>query len=480
MSTDAHPVSHDTGTAAPAALRRGAIGVPGMVFMVIACTAPLTAMASNVSLSLVAGAGVGTLGWLVAVGVLLAVFTSGYVALGRKVVSAGAYHAYVSYGLGRPAGAAVAFIATIAYNLACAGMIVATGFFADLTLSTYADVDAPWAVYAAVALVAVGLLGHYGVGLASKITAVVCVLQFALLGALAVAVLLNEPSGFGTEGFSPGAMTSGGFALTLVFCLLSFAGYEAAATYGEETSAPTRDIRRATLISLALLLAVFLISTWTLIAAYDDVVAAGAANPGGLLDGAVAAHLGSSAGAAVGTIVTVSFLAASVAFHNMASRYAFALGRAGLLPRALSRTHAVRATPTAAIASQVVIDVAVIAPFVVLGADPLTALFPAVAGVTSLALIAMTTLCSVSAVVASVRGDLPGGVLATRVAPCLAAVGLLVVGALIVLNYQEVAGSTSRAVAAMPLLLVVGAALGFTAAKRRAGDSQHALDELGG
>ena len=67
-----------------------------MVFMVIACTAPLTAMASNVSLSLVAGAGVGTLGWLVAVGVLLAVFTSGYVALGRKVVSAGAYHAYVS------------------------------------------------------------------------------------------------------------------------------------------------------------------------------------------------------------------------------------------------------------------------------------------------------------------------------------------------------------------------------------------------
>jgi len=463
-----------------AGLRRGAIGVPGMVFMVIACTAPLTAMASNLSLSIGVGAGVGTLGWIVVVGVLLAIFTSGYVALSRRVVSAGAYHAYVSYGLGPAAGAAVAFMAGIAYNLACAAMIVATGFFTDLTLSVYAGLDLHWAVYSAVALVVVGALGHFGVDIASKVSAVVCLLQFALLAILAVAVLMKNPSGFTFEGFSPSAMTSEGFALTAVFCLLSFAGYEAAATYGEECEAPGRSVRRATLIALGLLVVVFLASTWTLIAAYDDVAAAGAANPGGLLDGAAATYLGSSAGALISIIVAFSFLAASVSFHNMSSRYEFALGRAGLLPGALARTHSRRGTPYVATVTQIVTNLLIIGPFVFIGADPLTGLFPAVSGVTSLAVIALTTLCSLSALVASSRGRLPGSALATRVAPAVAAAGLAAIGVLILLNYEQVTGSSSAAVAAMPLLLVVGSAAGVFAARRRSLDVRDALEKLEG
>ena len=91
-----------TGTRPAGGLRRGSIGVAGMVFMVVAATAPLTAMASNLSLSLGFGAGAGTLGWIVLIGLLLVVFTSGYVALARTVVSAGAYHAYISTASARP------------------------------------------------------------------------------------------------------------------------------------------------------------------------------------------------------------------------------------------------------------------------------------------------------------------------------------------------------------------------------------------
>lgn len=456
------------------ALRRGAIGVWGMVFMVVAATAPLTAMSSNFSLSLGLGAGVGTLGWVVALGLLLLVFTAGYLALARTVVSAGAYQAYVAHGLGAPAGTAIAFIAWIAYNLACAGMIAATGFFADLAMSTYAGVDLPWWFYSIVTLGVVGLLGWFGVDVASRVTTVICVLQFGLLFALAVAVLIQRPSGFGTatQGFTPSAMVSGGFAMTVVFVVLSFGSYEAAASYGEEAHAPGRKITIATCLSLGLLVVVFLVSTWTMVAAFEDVQAEAQSDPGALVVRAADQYLGSFTGAVI-TVVTVgSFLAAAVAFHNLASRYSFALGRAGLLHGALAKTHASRATPHVAVSLQILLNIVVLTPFVMAGADPLSALFPAVSGVTSLALVAMMTACSISAVVASVRGTLAGSVFTTRVCPAVSAVALIGLGALILSHYGQVTGSASVIVACMPLLLVIGAAFGAVMSVRRGNDGQ--------
>lgn len=471
MTVEARQQNRDSGRGT---LRRGAIGVWGMVFMVVAATAPLTAMSSNFSLSLGLGAGVGTLGWVVALGLLLLVFTAGYLALARTVVSAGAYQAYVAHGLGAPAGTAIAFIAWIAYNLACAGMIAATGFFTDLAMATYAGVDLPWWIYSVVTLGIVGLLGWFGVDVASRLTTVICVLQFGLLFALAIAVLIQRPSGFGaaTEGFAPSAMVSGGFAMTVVFVVLSFGSYEAAASYGEEAHAPGRKITIATCLSLGLLVLVFLVSTWTLVAAFQDVQAEAAADPGALVITAADQYLGSFTGAVIAVVTAGSFLAASVAFHNLASRYSFALGRAGLLHAALAKTHAVRATPHIAVSLQILLNVAVLTPFVIAGLDPLSALFPAVSGVTSLALVAMMTACSISAVVASVRGTLAGSVFATRVCPTVAAVALLGIGALIVSQYEQVTGSSSVVVACMPLLLVIGAGYGVLMSIRRGNDGQ--------
>ncbi|GAA3573502.1 APC family permease [Amycolatopsis ultiminotia] len=448
--------------------------MPGMVFMVVAATAPLTAMASNLSLSLGLGAGEGTLGWILLIGVLLVFFTAGYIALARTVVSAGAYHVFVRHGLGPSAGGAAAFVATIAYNLACAGMIAATGYFTDQALTTYAGIDLPWAVYSVVALAVVWLLGFFGAGLASKVATVVSLLQFVLLAVLAIAVLGRDPGQFATDGFTPGSVTSGGAALTVVFVLLSFAGYEAAATYGEECNAPGKKIKYATYLALGLLVLVFLISTWTLVAAYDDVQAAAAPDPGAVLGGAAEHYLGRYAGGLISVTVALSFLAAAVAFHNMAARYGFALGRAGLLPRVLGRTHRVRATPHIAVGIQVAIDVLVLVPFVVGGADPLTTVFPSISGVTSLSLIFLMVSCALSAVVSSVRGTLNGAGLGTRTLSLIACAGLLAVGALIVLNYGQVTGSSSPAVAAMPALIVLGAVAGALAGRRRSTGLQDA------
>jgi amino acid transporter len=467
-------------TAGATRLRRGSIGVPGMVFMALAVTAPLTATASNIPLSIGLGAGIGTLGWLLVIGILLAIYTSGYVSLSRQVVSPGAYHAYVSYGLGPRLGAAVAYMAAITYNVACAAMIAAAGYFTSLTLMVYAGIDIHWSVYSVVALMIVGGLGHFGVDVASKVTGAICVLQCALLGTLVIAVFSDHPTRFDVSGFNPSAIFTGGFALTTVFCLLCFAAYETAATYGEECDAPRARVQKATFVALGVLFVVFLLSTWTLIAAYEDVEAAGAANPGGLLDGAAAAYLGSSAGALVSSTVAVSFLAAAVSLHAMAARYMLAMGRAGLLPKQLASVHRRQGTPTVAVATQLVVDVLILGPVLIAGADPLLVLFPAVAGVNALSLIVVMTLCSLSALVASRSGRLPGSRLATQIAPGLAAVGLLACGALIAAKYEHVTGSSSDWVRATPLILVAGAIAGIVVASRQAAQVDSVLERLDG
>ena len=457
-----------TGTRPAGGLRRGSIGVAGMVFMVVAATAPLTAMASNLSLSLGFGAGAGTLGWIVLIGLLLVVFTSGYVALARTVVSAGAYHAYISHGLGPAAGGAAAFVAGIAYNLACAGMIVAAGFFTDLTLATYAGVDlhgrstpsSSWAWCGSRATRASASPAGSPPSCRSRSSS--CSAPSPWRSSC------SGPAGSSsTASPRPPRSAAGSRSRRCSSCSPS-RGYEAAAAYGEECNAPGRKIKQATYLALGLLVLVFLISTWTMVAAYEDVAATAGADPGGALNGVADRYLGSFAGAVISGIVAFSFIAAAVSFHNLSTRYMFALGRAGLLPQALGRTHPVRSTPHVAVGVQLVIDVAIIVPFAAGGADPLSALFPAISGVTSLALIALMATCSLSAVVASVRGTLSGRWCATRIFPTVAGIGLLAVGVLIVANYQQITGSDPP-VAAMPAVLLIGIAAGAIASRRRSG-----------
>lgn len=464
MSSALQPEPVDT---APG-LRRNTIGAFGLTFMVVAAAAPLTAMASNISLSLAFGVGGGTVGLLVVVAALLAVFAAAYVALSRHVTNAGAYYAFIGFGLGRATGAGAAFVATVAYNMAAGGMIAATGYFAGVTAEAYLGVDLPWYAYGVVALGLTAYLGRRGVDVAQRLTTGVSLLQFAVIIVLGLAVLVQRPGGWDLGVFTPGQMFDGNVAMTLVFCILSFVGFEATAIYGEEARVARRSIRVATYTSIALLVGIFVFSTWSIVAAFDDVRAAAAADPGSLVFRTADAYLGSWSGSLLSTMVTVSFLAAGVAFHNMAARYHYSLGRSGLLPRALATTHPRHGTPHRSSALQIGLSIVMLVPFAVSGADPILNLFPAVSGITSISLTSLMIGCCLSIVVAGRRGLLPESAWVTLVAPVVAGVGMIVICVIILTNYQEVTGSTSLVIAAMPLLPLAAGVYGAVAYSVRA------------
>ena len=91
-----------------------------------------------------------------------------------------------------------------------------------------------------------------------------------------------------------------------------------------------------------------------------------------------------------------SVFAALLAFHNAAARYFHVMGREGLLPAGLGQTHGEHQSPHLGSILQTVLAVVVILIFVVMGQDPVLALFTWLTNLATLSVITLMALASFS------------------------------------------------------------------------------------
>ena len=163
--------------------------------------------------------------------------------------------------------------------------------------------------------------------------------------------------------------------LGVVFGFLSFAGFEAASTLGEETRRPRRDIPRA-ILGVAIFGGIYFVVVTAV-----EVMGFGTSAKGVaafIASTSLIGDLGTSYVASwLGTIITagamISAFGCALASTVGASRLSFAMSRDGMLPARLSHVSPRRRTPTTA-AAAVVLAVYVIIAFTwfVLGGDPFT------------------------------------------------------------------------------------------------------------
>lgn len=141
-----------------------------------------------------------------------------------------------------------------------------------------------------------------------------------------------------------------------MFAFLSFAGFEGAATLGEETSRPKRTIPRA------IAMAVLLTGAFYLLVSYTQSEGFGLSGAGVKAFASSSAPLGALAqtyvGSAMAAIImfgaTISALSSALATATAGSRILFALGRDGFGPQALGRSHPRYASPYMALAAVMV------------------------------------------------------------------------------------------------------------------------------
>ena len=179
-----------TESAESTSLKKGRLGILGIVFFVVAASAPLVGMTGAVPVAIVAGNGAAAPGAYLAVGLILLVFSVGYAAMSHKMTNAGAFFAYVGKGLGRNTGVASAFISIVGYITI---QLAIYGFFGGLLAGQMAalGLDLPWWLWSILAWVVVTALSLLSVDVGAKVLGVLLVLEMLSLLVVAFAVLFS-------------------------------------------------------------------------------------------------------------------------------------------------------------------------------------------------------------------------------------------------------------------------------------------------
>lgn len=474
-------------------LRRGSLGVFGIAFFVVSAAAPLTAMAGGAPTAIAFSNGAGVPAAYVLVVLMLLVFSVGYTAMARHHTSTGAFYSYISRGLRQQAGGAAAFLALLGYNAMQIGLyglfgVAMSGFLADPV-----GVEVPWWVCSFAALAIIAVLGYRQVDLSLKVLSVLVVAEFVVVLVLDAAILAKggtmatgapiSASPFGWDALT--GLGGGALALAVLFNSAAFVGFEATTIYSEEARDPKRTVPRATYVAVLTIGVFYVFTTWLMVNAggLDGVqkfISDLGPDPTVMLFAIGDAYVGTGFVQVMSLLFATSVFAALLAFHNAVARYLFALGREGLLPDTLGRTHAVHLSPHAGSVSQSALAAVVVAVFVVTDRDPVTQLFVWLTNLGTLAVLVLMAMASF-AVVAFFRRhpDLDPNLGRTLVAPLVAGVALVAAVVFAYISFDDLIGPQGWLTWGLPLLVPVAAVLGVVAAGVLRGRDPQRYAEMG-
>ena len=358
------------------ALARDRLGVAAVVFFVMSAAAPLTVVAGVVPTGLaVTGLSAISVAFL-AVAVVLAIFSVGYVAMARHIANAGAFYAYIARGLGRPLGVGASWVALLAYNMF---QIASYGGFGAIATPLFKDwfgIDVKWWVLALICWALVAVLGIRDVAVNGKVLATLLVAEIALVVVFSFADILSPSFHPSAAPVNAGSLIGTGAGALLVMAVTGFVGFEQSVVFSEESRDPRRTVPRATYIAIALIAVLYAFASWSMISAAgaDPVGRAGNEGPD-LFFNVASDRLGSTALHLGHALFLTSLIAAMISFHNIIARYTFSLGREGVLPRAFGRTVPGTGAPKNGSLAQSALGLVVLLLYAINGWDPLVRLF---------------------------------------------------------------------------------------------------------
>ncbi|MGI9117917.1 MAG: APC family permease, partial [Gaiellales bacterium] len=291
----------------------------------------------------------------------LTVFSVGYIEMAKKVSSAGGFYSFVSHGFGNIVGMGTALLMAGAYLVFASAVTGVTSYFAVSTISEWFGVEIPVWVFLFGTIILMSMLTFFHIEITARILGIALICEFIALIIFGALTLIHGtgPSGLALDSLNPGAMFDSGNNLAILgagatgiglfAAFWSWTGFEMAPNYAEEAKEPKKVMAPAMYTAVLGLGAVFVFVTWIY------VVGAGKQGAIDLVYAQFEGKIGSAyypltdQALTIGgkhpltwvfelLIVTGSFACQS-AFFNTACRYVFSMGREGVLPSALGRTH---------------------------------------------------------------------------------------------------------------------------------------------
>ncbi|MFJ9418058.1 APC family permease [Streptomyces sp. NPDC101227] len=455
------------------ALRADRIGTPGLLLSVLAASAPLMVVAGVMATTYQVMGIVGQPLLFVILGVVMALFSVGYAEMSRHVHNAGAFYAYIARGLGGTVGSGASFVALASYSTLQCGIYGMFGFEVSALLERHLSVSVAWWIPGLLAVAVTGVLGALKIDLNAKVLGVLLCIEVAMIVVFDTAFAAQPgPQGLSLHAFDPTTLGGAGLGTTLCFAVTAFVGFEQAPVYAEETSRPGTVVARVMFLCVGIVAVFFALSSWLIgVATGPDHVVATAGKYGPKLIFALSEpRLGTVFTDVLHLFFVTGIFASMLSFHNVVARYAFAMGREGLLPAPLGRTAKASGAPALGSLLQTVIALIVVTGFAVTDDQPVgdpTApviqLFTWAGNVGAIGVIALMATASVAVIVFFVRRGAGRAQAGRLVCAGLAALALLVVLGYGVTDFDVLVDAEQGSVLSwlLPSLIGIAAAVGL-------------------
>jgi amino acid transporter len=271
----------------------------------------------------------------------------GFSELARRTASAGSVYAFVSNAINPRTGFMGMWFFIIGYGIFEAATYSIFASFSSELLGRTFGVSVPWIIPFLIIAGLVYTLSVLGITQSVRGGLIFLAYEIAIVTIMLLVVIFQG----GAEGntlavFNPATGNGvGGVFLGMIYGIMSFVGWKAAASLGEETRDPHTSIPRA------LLGAVALIGTYYVFVTYAATIGFGIngmdefAKDTAWFDTLTRRFLGEGWAPFVGIAALTGAIASCIGIHNSTVRLLYALGRDGVLPRALAKVHPTRHSP---------------------------------------------------------------------------------------------------------------------------------------
>lgn len=345
-------------------LARGAVGLQELLFQSVAFMGCGATIVSSLPLTMAYAGGAAIISGILCLLALLTVALS-IGALARHLPTAGSFATYAAQAIHPAAGflvgwgyALLALLTEPLLALVLAATLAATSPFPH----------ALWWLYGLAAIGIVSAFGYLSIQTSAMANVILGVFELTVFAVLSLWLIFgaghrNTFAVFSTRFADIGHHTGvGGILVGMIFTVLAFGGFEAAAPLAEEARAPRRTVGRAVLVALLLVAAVELLSIYAATVYYGPSKMGQFSRIGGGL-GANWELLATKVWGAGWVLVLIavlnSCLANANAGANTATRTIYAFGRIAILAPRTAAVHPRSRSPYVAVTIQVGLAAAV-------------------------------------------------------------------------------------------------------------------------
>jgi amino acid transporter len=339
------------------------LSLPEAVGLSVSVICPTVTAAFNVTLVVQAAGAAAPLAFAIGTVAMVLVALS-FMAFTHRVAHAGSAYAYISHTFGSKMGFIAGWSLLLTYvGFATAQAALVGSFTAAALKGVSVDIGPSWIAVGGAAMLLAWWLAYRDMRLAGRLMLGLEAAAMTGILVLCISILLQVRPGIheSAASFKPSADFGGwsGLGFGMVFCILSFGGFEGAATLGEETHNPRRNI------PIALLFTVIVSGLFFTFVAYCEVIGFGSDGLKALgkseapLNDLALRYASPRLAIALDVAAAVSCFSGMLGPLAAAGRVLFALGRGGLAPR-LAGVHPVHGTPAPAVALSALL---IIVPF---------------------------------------------------------------------------------------------------------------------